>query len=177
MRYLILKVVCMSVLLLIPYVGFASGKYDRVDPLGPKVGKRDFSLCQLPTVGDEVINRVINKFNAQDISCDKKGKSSVHGGFSINGKPVNIPVFEMVELIRNTVFSCQDYTDRSSFFKTKRNQCVRNVESDVDYFLNMTKDPRIKSFASPYDIVVSRTQMGGQYTNFKRWANLALRAR
>ncbi|QJU39666.1 hypothetical protein [Serratia marcescens] len=170
MRTLTFKMLSICGLLLISQACISSSKYSNADDIADKVfGKQNLVGCRLPAVDIDVANRIIDKFNDKKLSCEN------NGAFSINGKKVSgVSINDMSGLVRESVFACQDYTVNSFPVKPQRNSCVRKIESDVDYFLLMTRDKRVKSFPWPYGFAVSRTSIGGQFINFKLWANRAL---
>lgn len=170
MRAPTFKMLSICSLLLISQVCISSSKHPNADDIADKVfGKQKLAGCRLPAVDIDVANHIIDKFNNKKLSCEG------NGAFSINGRKVNgVSVNDMSGLIRESVFSCQDYTAKSFPVKPQSNSCVKKIESDVDYFLLMARDKRVKSFPWPYSFAVSRTSIGGQFIDFKLWANRAL---
>ena len=170
MRTLTFKTLSIFGLLLISQVCNSSSKYSNADDIADKVfGKQNVVGCRLPSVDIDVANRIIDKFNNKKLSCED------NGAFSINGRKVSgVSINDMSGLVRESVFACQDYAVKSFPVKPQRNSCVKKIESDVDYFLLIAKDKRVKSFPWPYGVAVSRTSIGGQFINFKLWANRAL---
>ena len=165
------KIVVSCVFILFSQMGFSSPRQSSGDEIGDLVFSKENRVqsCGIPLVDIDIANGIIKKINRQKIVC----KAS--GGFSVNGKSfAGLSRNGLSELIRDGVFSCQDYTDGNVFAKPERNDCVRKIESDVKYFLSMTKDGRVKTFPLPYDIAVSRTSTGGRFINFRVWADYAL---
>ncbi|EOL9120165.1 hypothetical protein ACM93F_001068 [Enterobacter ludwigii] len=134
-----------------------------------KTTKQELVKCEVPGVDIDVATNLISLINRQQTSCSKQTNYLYVNGKRITGITAN----EMANVVRMTVFACQDPYARYPS-RPVENQCVRELRKDINYFLSTTKSGKVSSYPNPYGVAMRQSRIMGPYIDFELWANYSL---